>query len=199
MPALTSWKNPSHLSLIFFPCLALRLFLLLHGVQYLWESTKKGQLHLRLLNKCITVWALCPGLSGPLTWNVPMRQSGATGAWQHAAGRDNLLWDTEQRAVKDFPSPGRHLSKTLSRANTGRGMWHISERGDWLLNSSSPGVMSADSSSCRLVWLSQHDSLNGWSAARFCLAWGGKISFLSRKGHEQCSSFTGNASTHIIG
>lgn len=91
------------------------------------RAQKNGQLHLRLLNKCITVWALCPGLSGSLTWNVPMRQSGATGAWQHAAGRDNLLRDTEQRALKVFPSPGRLLSKTLSRANTGWAMWHISE------------------------------------------------------------------------
>ena len=57
----------------------------------LGEHRKRGQLHLWLLNKCITVWVLCPGLSGPLTWNVPMRQSGAIGAWQLAAGRDNLL------------------------------------------------------------------------------------------------------------
>lgn len=30
-------------------------------------------------------------LVGPLTWNVLMRQSGVVGAWQLAAGRDNLL------------------------------------------------------------------------------------------------------------
>lgn len=71
----------------------------------LGERRKRGQLHLRLLNKCITVWALCPGLSGPLTWNVPMRQSGAIGAWQLAAGGDNLLWDMEKRAAKDFVAP----------------------------------------------------------------------------------------------
>lgn len=41
-------------------------------------------------------------LVGPLTWNAPMRQSGAIGAWRLAAGRDNLLWDTEQRAKKDI-------------------------------------------------------------------------------------------------
>lgn len=71
----------------------------------LGERRKRGQLHLWLLNKCITVWVLCPGLSGPLTWNVPMRQSGAIGAWQLAAGRDNLLRDMEQRAAKDFVAP----------------------------------------------------------------------------------------------
>lgn len=57
----------------------------------LGERRKRGQLHLRLPNKCITVWVLCPGLSSPLTWNVPMRQSGAIGACRLAAGRDNLL------------------------------------------------------------------------------------------------------------
>lgn len=41
-------------------------------------------------------------LVGPLTWNALMRQSGAIGAWRLAAGRDNLLWDTEQRATKDI-------------------------------------------------------------------------------------------------
>lgn len=30
-------------------------------------------------------------LVSPLTWNAPMRQSGAIGAWRLAAGRDNLL------------------------------------------------------------------------------------------------------------
>ncbi|KAM7379446.1 hypothetical protein PAMP_004995 [Pampus punctatissimus] len=82
------------------------------------EWRKRGQLHLRLLNKCITVWALCPGLSGSLAWNVPMRQSGAIGAWQLAAGRDNLLRDTEQRAAKDFVALVDTFSKTLRHANT---------------------------------------------------------------------------------
>lgn len=176
-----SWKKPSYLSLIFSPVLPWDYSCSSTMYNTSGRAQKKGQLHLRLLNKCITVWALCPGLSGSLTWNVPMRQSGATGAWQHAAGRDNLLWDTEQRAVKVFPSPGRLFSKTLSRANTGRAMWNISEDGGWLLNRSSTGVMSVDSSSCRLVWLSQHDSLKGWSAVRFCLAWGEKIHFYQEK------------------
>lgn len=146
----------------------------------LGERRKKGgQLHLRLPNKCITVWVLCPGLSGPLTWNVPMRQSGAIGAWRLAAGRDNLLWDTEQRAAKDFP-PLVNTSLKPWDVPTHSEPWDTAagtEAGFW--NSSTPGVTSVDSS-CRLVWLSLHDSLKGWSALRFCLAWGGE-NFISIK------------------
>lgn len=96
-------KKASHLSLIF-PLPRLQITLAPpRRLIPLGERRKRGQLHLWLLNKCITVWVLCPGLSGPLTWNVPMRQSGAIGAWQLAAGRDNLLWGTKQRVVTDFP------------------------------------------------------------------------------------------------
>lgn len=149
----------------------------------LGERRKRGQLHLRLPNKCITVWVLCPGLSGPLTWNVPMRQSGATGAWRLAAGRDNLFWGTERRPAKWLSTPSRHFSKAPDMPiYRERAMWHVGVHGGCFLNSTSPGVTSVDSSSRRLVWLSlsQRDSLKGWSAVRFCLAWGGE-NFISIK------------------
>ena len=82
-----------------------------HRAHYLWgrereRERKGGQLHLWMLNKCITVWALCPGLSGLRTWNVPVRQSGAAGAWQLAAGGDNLLSGGERGgAAEDSPPP----------------------------------------------------------------------------------------------
>lgn len=91
---------------------------------------KRGQLHLRLPNKCITVWVLCPGLSGPLTWNVPMRQSGATGAWRLAAVRDNLLWGGGEGLSTPLVTT---FSKTPRHA---RAMWHDGRVSKQLLSTS---------------------------------------------------------------
>lgn len=64
------------------------------------DLREREKLHLWLQNKCITVWVCCPDSSASPAWNAPRRQSGATGAWRLAAGRDNLPRDREQRAAK---------------------------------------------------------------------------------------------------
>lgn len=110
---LCSVKKPSHLSLIF-PCLALRLLSLCFPPQLLiplGACRKKRAATPAAAEQVYHCLGALSWLVDPLTWNVPMRQSGATGAWRHAAGRDNLLSDAEQRVEKDFPARGRHLSK----------------------------------------------------------------------------------------
>lgn len=67
------------------------------------KKEKRGQLHLRLPKQVYHCLGALSRLVNPLTWNAPMRQSGATGAWRLAAGRDNLPGDTQRGATtEDF-------------------------------------------------------------------------------------------------
>lgn len=67
------------------------------------QRKKGGQLHLWLLKQVYHCLGALSWLVDPLTWNAPMRQSGATGAWRLAAGRDNLPGDTQRGATtEDF-------------------------------------------------------------------------------------------------
>lgn len=67
------------------------------------RKKKRGQLHLRLPKQVYHCLGALSRLVDPLTWNAPMRQSGATGAWRLAAGRDNLPGDTQRGATtEDF-------------------------------------------------------------------------------------------------
>lgn len=102
MSCRASWKSQSRLSLIFFFPLPRLQITLAPPLIPLGQCRKRGQLHLRLPKQVYHCLDALSWLVGPLTWNVRVRQSGAIGAWRLAAGRDNLHWDTEQWATKDF-------------------------------------------------------------------------------------------------
>lgn len=78
------------------------------------EEGKRGQLHLRLLRQVYHCLGALPRLVQPRTWNAPMRQSGAAGAWRLVAGRwggemcgHRRCWSSGRRPAEGRCSPRR--------------------------------------------------------------------------------------------